>query len=70
MNQQLFKKKKRNADEAPDPTQGSEEAPVRDDLQARIAQRAYELYEQGGCCDGHNLDHWLQAEREIMSGEL
>jgi hypothetical protein len=31
----------------------------------RIQQRAYELYEQRGKTDGHDLDDWLQAECEI-----
>ncbi len=33
----------------------------------RIAQRAYELYEQRGCQAGSELEDWLQAEREIGS---
>ncbi len=32
----------------------------------RIRRRAYELYEQCGRADGHELDHWLQAEGEIV----
>lgn len=39
------------------------------DLQARIAARAYELYEQRGCQDGYALEDWLQAEREIQRAE-
>ena len=31
----------------------------------QIQQRAYELYEQRGRTDGHELDDWLQAESEI-----
>ena len=31
----------------------------------RVAERAYELYCEGGCEDGHDLDHWLQAEAEL-----
>jgi len=30
-----------------------------------IAQRAYQLYEEQGRQDGHALDHWLKAEREV-----
>jgi hypothetical protein len=40
-----------------------------DSLYHRIAQRAYELYEQRGRQDGHEEDDWLQAEREILGGE-
>ncbi len=36
------------------------------DLTARIAQRAYELYEQRGRKDGFADEDWLQAEREIL----
>jgi hypothetical protein len=30
-----------------------------------IARRAYELYEQRDCEHGHDVDDWLQAEREL-----
>ncbi len=30
-----------------------------------IAVRAYELYEQRGGEHGHDVDDWLQAEREL-----
>ena len=30
-----------------------------------IAARAYELYEKRGGEPGHDLDDWLQAEREL-----
>ena len=30
-----------------------------------IAHRAYELYCERGCQDGHDIDDWLQAEREL-----
>ncbi len=35
------------------------------DLQEQIRCRAYELYEQRGREDGHELDDWLQAESEV-----
>jgi hypothetical protein len=31
-----------------------------------IAQRAYALYEMRGREDGHDLDDWLKAERELL----
>jgi hypothetical protein len=34
----------------------------------RIAKRAYELAAQRGFAPGHELDDWLQAEREIEAG--
>jgi hypothetical protein len=30
-----------------------------------IAQRAYELFVQHGSKHGHEIDDWLQAEREL-----
>jgi hypothetical protein len=33
----------------------------------QIQLRAYELYEQRGRTDGHELDDWVQAECEIKS---
>ncbi|MGQ0694429.1 MAG: DUF2934 domain-containing protein [Nitrospiraceae bacterium] len=31
-----------------------------------ITERAYQLYEEQGRQDGHSLEHWLKAEREIQ----
>jgi hypothetical protein len=30
-----------------------------------IARRAYEIYMDRGGADGHDVDDWLQAEREL-----
>jgi len=38
-------------------------------LQKQVRRRAHELYEQRGKMDGHSLDDWLQAEREITSSQ-
>ena len=32
-----------------------------------IRTRAYELFEQRGCENGHDLDDWLQAEAELIA---
>lgn len=32
---------------------------------AKIRQRAYGLFEAAGCEHGHDLEHWLEAERQI-----
>ena len=32
-----------------------------------VARRAYELYLARGCEDGHDVEDWLQAERELRS---
>ena len=34
----------------------------------QIAERAYELARRRGFTPGHELDDWLQAEREIEAG--
>jgi hypothetical protein len=39
-------------------------APVTD---SDIARRAYDLYVARGGDDGHDLDDWLQAERELRA---
>jgi len=33
--------------------------------ETEVARRAYELYEQRGGADGHDVDDWLLAEREL-----
>lgn len=33
----------------------------------RIAEKAYWLYEARGCCHGHDLEDWLEAERFISA---
>ncbi|MGA2337952.1 MAG: DUF2934 domain-containing protein [Terriglobales bacterium] len=43
----------------------SDELTVLIPIEQQIQQRAYELYEQRGRTDGHELDDWLQAECEI-----
>jgi Protein of unknown function (DUF2934) len=30
-----------------------------------IERRAYEIYEERGCQDGHDLEDWLAAEHEL-----
>lgn len=40
-----------------------------DDLQVRIAQRAYELHAEHGYREGRALDDWLEAEREVLGLE-
>lgn len=36
------------------------------EIEERIRQRAFELYEWRGRVDGFALDDWLQAERELL----
>jgi hypothetical protein len=44
--------------------------PAFEDLHARISLRAYELYVQRGCHEGHAQEDWLDAEREILDREF
>ncbi len=37
----------------------------RPSLEEAIRRRAYELYEQRGRKDGHDMDDWLRAEAEV-----
>ena len=37
------------------------------ELDQQIRCRAYELYEERGRTDGHDMDDWLRAESEITS---
>jgi hypothetical protein len=32
-----------------------------------VARRAYDLYLARGCEDGHDVDDWIQAERELRA---
>ena len=40
-------------------------APANADLHTQVSRRAYELYLARNCEDGHDLEDWLQAEREV-----
>ena len=35
----------------------------------QIRQRAYELYVEGGCQVGKDVEHWLQAEAEFNQSQ-
>jgi len=32
-----------------------------------VARRAYDLYLERGCEHGHDVDDWLQAERDVRA---
>lgn len=38
-----------------------------DDTRTRIEKLAYELYQRGGCRDGHDREDWLEAERVALA---
>jgi hypothetical protein len=55
------------ADSAGEKIGPAEQAARRADAhQGRVAQRAYELYEQRGRQEGHSLEDWLNAERQLL----
>jgi hypothetical protein len=39
-----------------------------DESSNRIRELAYEIWQEQGCPDGQAEEHWLAAEREILSG--
>jgi len=56
----------RQSQERPEEAEASSGGDTRD-LQtiAKIQERAYRLFEERGREHGHELEHWLEAEREI-----
>ncbi|HVO61038.1 MAG TPA: DUF2934 domain-containing protein [Terriglobales bacterium] len=36
------------------------------ELEDRIRERAYELYQARGCADGYALNDWLEAKAEVL----
>ena len=61
--------KKVRGNSKPKDVKASRELQQLDDreLQALISRRAYELYQERGCEDGHECEDWLRAERELLS---
>jgi hypothetical protein len=48
-------------------------APIKIDLKPtreEIAAKAYQLWEQGGRCAGHDLEYWLQAENLLCTAPV
>ena len=39
------------------------------DIENRIRDRAYQLYQQRGSVDGFALNDWLQAEAEVLRAQ-
>ncbi len=37
-----------------------------EDLYNRIAKRAYQLFESNGRVNGHDIEHWLEAENSVL----
>ena len=59
--------------EAEQPSQeivGEERLVINSEREQEIRRRAYELYLERGEEPGHDLEDWLQAERELASHEI
>lgn len=41
-----------------------------EDPESQIRQRAFELYQERGGEDGHEVDDWLRAEEEITQKKV
>jgi hypothetical protein len=65
---QKIRVKRRGHSTGSEPAQSEALSPC-DDLQARIAKRAHQLYLERGADHGYALDDWLQAEQEILGPE-
>ncbi len=39
---------------------------MRDDIEQKIRERAYQLWRESGC-SGESNRHWLAAEREVLA---
>ena len=50
-----------------DPTSLTEFWDISDRMTKQIAKRAFQLFEECGCGNGHDLDHWLMAEAELLA---
>lgn len=48
-------------------TKATDHAADQTDLLEQIQKRAFELWEAGGRRSGNDLEHWFQAQRELLS---
>ena len=60
-------KGKRDEKDATTQKDNPQEGALSDELQERIAKRAYELYLERGYRDGCDAEDWVDAEREILT---
>ena len=47
------------------PTPRKPQTELTEELKEQIRPRAYQLYEERGRAEGHELEDWLQAEAEL-----
>ncbi len=57
-------------DRVPAPIRAESQHRYYEVLGSRIADRAYELYVQRGQEHGHDIEDWLEAERQILPKEI
>jgi len=50
----------------PTPISGKQPVVSAQEIQQKIRQRAYELYELRGRADGWDFDDWIEAELEVI----
>lgn len=46
---------------------GDAPAETHDSLEEEIRALAYQLYCEGGYQNGHDVEHWVEAERQVLS---
>jgi hypothetical protein len=61
-------KRRQRPDSQPYSEVSSVPSPRDPQVTAKIRERAYVLFRAGGCQHGHDLEHWLEAERQIIGG--
>ena len=55
----------KSSDEATDVSRSVDSPDLRPVTYETVARRAYERYEARGREDGHDLEDWLEAERDV-----
>ncbi|ULA63505.1 MAG: hypothetical protein LZF86_110203 [Nitrospira sp.] len=58
--------RKRKSAPASRPSRAANPIELPDGMRERIAVKAYELWSERGCRDGHDLEDWLDAEVIVM----
>ena len=53
------------ARENPKPRTSTEVRPSHEE----ITRRAYQIYMERGCPEGHSLEHWLEAENQLIGAQ-
>ena len=54
-----------NTKESGEKNKSADKEPSASEFEERIRRRAYDLYQQRGCQNGHDTNDWLQAEAEL-----